>query len=188
MSLRFVLLGLLSENAGHGYGLRKDLAHRLGHFRKINEGQLYTELARMEKEELIEREAYIPEKGPVRKVLHITTKGRSLFQNWLVSEALEDTGVLYDFIQGFSFLSKCTFFRHLEPHQARAKINTQLAIVDKKKKAYKKILKAMKQRNVDRFRIRILEFGIQEMDHRLRWLRSLEREVRMLTKEREVNE
>ena len=46
MSLRHILLGLLSENSGHGCGLRKDFLPRLGHFRNLNEGKLCTELAR----------------------------------------------------------------------------------------------------------------------------------------------
>jgi hypothetical protein len=35
VSLRYVLLGLLIENSGHGYGLRKEMLHRLGHCVRI---------------------------------------------------------------------------------------------------------------------------------------------------------
>ena len=92
LSLRHVLLGLLSENSGHGYGLRKNFVHRLAHFRNINEGQLYTQLAKMEEEGLIEREVVVPEKGPARKLLHITPKGKELFQDWLRSDQYEEEG------------------------------------------------------------------------------------------------
>lgn len=173
MSLRFVLLGLLSENSGHGYGLRKQILHRLGHFRNINEGQLYTELAKMEREDLAEREVVIPEKGPSRKLIHITRKGRQRFMDWLRSDMYEDEGVLYDFMQGYPFFTKCTFLSHLDPEQAREKIRNQMKLTDKKKAAYKEIFQKMKSRRADPYRIRILEFGRREMELRSRWLREL---------------
>ena len=174
MSLRRVLLGLLSENSGHGYGLRKRMVHRLGHFRNINEGQLYTQLAKMEKEGLIEREVVVPEKGPVRKVLHITPKGKQTFRDWLRSEQHEDEGVLYDFMQGYSFFAKVNFFQHLNPEETRRKIRSQLSLMEERKKAYQEILSQMEQRNSDRFRIRILAFGLKEVEHRIDWLNELE--------------
>lgn len=177
MSLRFVLLGLLAENSDHGYGLRKQFVTRLGHFRKINEGQLYTELAKMEREGLIKREVDVPEKGPARKIFHITSKGKSVLTEWLLSGMYEDEGVLFDFMQGYSFFAKCTFFKHTELKEVLGKLDTQISISERKKHAYQEILIKMKQRKVDRFRICILEFGLQEMDHRIRWLNDLKKEI-----------
>jgi PadR family transcriptional regulator, regulator of vanillate utilization len=174
LSLRHILLGLLSENSGHGYGLRKQFLNRLSHFRSINEGQLYTELARMEKEGWIEREVVVPEKGPAKKLLHITPKGRQVFQDWLRSEQYEDEGLLYDFIHGYPFFTKCSFFKHLEPDQARKKIRAQLSRTEKKKKAYQEILLRMERRRADPFRVRILTFGLREMEIRTDWLKALE--------------
>ena len=177
MSLRFVLLGLLAENSDHGYGLRRQFAGSLGHFRKINEGQLYTELAKMEKEGLIEREVYVPEKGPARKIFHITSTGKGVFMDWLLSGMYEDGGVLFDFMQGYSFFSKCTFFKHMKSKEVLGKIDAQISIAEGKKKAYEEILVNMKQRKVDRFRVRILGFGLEQMDHRIRWLNDLKKDV-----------
>ncbi len=174
MSLRHVLLGLLSENPGHGYGLRKRIVHRLGHFRNINEGQLYTQLAKMEKEGLIEREVVVPEKGPARKQLHITPKGKQAFLDWLRSDQYEDDGVLYDFMQGYTFFSKVNFFQHLEPEEARDKVRSQISQMKDKKKAYEEILLQMERRNADPFRIRILTFGLKELENRIEWLADLE--------------
>jgi DNA-binding PadR family transcriptional regulator len=174
LSLRHVLLGLLSENSGHGYGLRKEFVHRLGHFRNINEGQLYTQLAKMEKEGLIEREVVVPEKGPARKLLHITPKGRGLFQDWLRSDQSEDEGVLYDFMQGYPFFTKCNFFQHLEPEEARNKVRAQLTLMEEKRKAYQEVLVRMERRKVEPLRIRILTFGLKEVEHRIEWLNELE--------------
>ena len=174
MSLRHVLLGLLSENSGHGYGLRKRMVHRLGHFRNINEGQLYTQLAKMENEGLIEREVVVPDKGPARKLLHITPKGKQTFQDWLQSDQHENEGVLYDFMQGYSFFTKVNFFRHLDPEETRQKIRFQLSLMEERKKAYQEILSQMEQRKADPFRSRILAFGLKEVEHRIEWLKELD--------------
>ena len=173
MSLRYVLLGLLSEKSGHGYGLRKLMIHRLGHFRNINEGQLYTELARMEKEGLTEREVQVPEKGPARKLIHITPAGRESFSDWLRGDPYEDRGVLYDFMQGFPFLAKFSFFNLLESHEVVAKIDRQITLLQEKEQAYRKILPQMHDRGVDRFRTAILAYGIEEVEHRIRWLQRM---------------
>ena len=183
LSLRHVLLGLLSENSGHGYGLRKNFVHRLGHFRNINEGQLYTQLAKMEEEGLIEREVVVPEKGPARKLLHITPKGKELFQDWLRSDQYEDEGVLYDFMQGYPFFTKCNFFQHLEPEEARKKIRAQLTLMENKRKAYQEVLERMEGQKVDPFRIRILTFGLKEVEHRIEWLNEVQSDLRRERKE-----
>jgi len=177
VSLRYVLLGLLSENSGHGYGLRKKMLNRMSHFRNINEGQLYTELSRMEKEGLTESEVQVPEKGPARRLIHITVKGREAFGEWLRSDQYEQDGVLYDFIQGYPFFTKCTFLNHLDSRSAGEKIDRQISILEKKKDAYLEILPRMKKRGAHRFRVRILEYGVEEMEHRIRWLQEMKEEL-----------
>ncbi len=71
VSLKYFILGVLFEVQGHGYAIRKKHLEKIGHFRRINEGQLYTEVAKLEKEGFIERNIDVPEKGPARKVMHI---------------------------------------------------------------------------------------------------------------------
>lgn len=177
MSLRHVLLGFLSEHSNHGYGLRKQFLHRLGHFRNINEGQLYTELAKMEKEGLIEREVKVPDKGPARKLVHITDAGRERFKEWLLSDQYEDEGVLYDFMQGYPFFTKCSFFNHLDPGEMARKLDAQREVLGKKKGAYEEILERMKEKEVDEIRVRILAFGLEEIEHRIQWLKGLRKEA-----------
>jgi DNA-binding PadR family transcriptional regulator len=128
----------------------------------------------MEKEGLIEREVIVPDKGPARKVLHITSKGKQTFRDWLRSDLQEDEGVLYDFMQGYSFFSKVNFFQHLDPEESRRKIRSQLSLMEERKKAYEDILSQMEQRRADPFRIRILAFGLKEVKLRIEWLNELE--------------
>ncbi len=177
MSLRYILLGFLLENPRHGYGIKKDVERRLGHFRNYNEGQLYTELARLEKEGLLKREVEVPDKGPARKILHITPEGEKLFKEWLLSEQHETNGVLYDFMQGFPFFTKCSFFQHLSIDDIVDKIDQQRARVEKKRQAYQEIGANMKERNADFFRLRILQFGGQEMERRIQWLDELKKDL-----------
>jgi len=149
----------------------------MSHFRNINEGQLYTELARMEKDGLTEREVQVPEKGPVRKLIHITPAGREAFLDWMRSDQYEEDGVLYDFIQGYPFFTKCTFLNHLDAPGAVEKIVRQISILERKKEAYGEILARMKARRANRYRVRILEYGLEEMEHRIRWLEEMRREL-----------
>lgn len=183
LSLRFVLLGLLCEKPGHGYGLRKKMLHRMSHFRNINEGQLYTELAKLEKEGLTRSEVEVPEKGPARRLVHVTPEGREAFLEWMRSDRYEEDGVLYDFIQGYPFFTKCTFLDHLDGQAAAEKVRRQIAITEEKREAYREILPRMKKRGASRLRIRILEYGVAEMEHRLRWLDGLTKELERETED-----
>ncbi len=110
-------------------------------------------------------------------MFHITAKGRKVFRQWLLSDALEDSGVLYDFMQGYGFFTKCTFFQHLDPAEAARKIDRQLEILAKKKEAYREILARMERRKVDPVRVKILSFGLEEIEHRMRWLASLREDL-----------
>ena len=77
-------------------------------------------------------------------------------------------------MQGYSFFAKVNFFQHLDPEETRRKIHSQLSLMEERKKAYQEILSQMEQRKADRFRIRILAFGLKEVEHRIDWLNELE--------------
>ena len=76
-------------------------------------------------------------------------------------------------MQGYPFFSKCSFFKHLKPREVIQKVEQQQTLVQAKQSAYREILAGMKDRKADPYRIRILEFGLQEMEHRLQWLEEL---------------
>lgn len=81
MSTRHALLGLLLERPGYPYDLGDRLRRRLGPAWRINSGQLYQSIERLEQEGWIER---IPSSGAAkgRHVFAATPSGRAEFERW----------------------------------------------------------------------------------------------------------
>ena len=71
----------------------------------------------------------------------------------------------------------------LDSQGAVQKIRRQIRIVKEKKAAYREILDRMQARRANRFRIRILEYGVGDMEHRIQWLEDLARELESGTEE-----
>jgi DNA-binding PadR family transcriptional regulator len=80
--LKFALLGLLVNNPKHGYDLKNELEQALGGHWEINFGQIYTTLARMERDGLLQVAAE-DQDGRGKKTYRITPDGRKELQDWL---------------------------------------------------------------------------------------------------------
>jgi DNA-binding PadR family transcriptional regulator len=83
MSVKFALLGILSERERHGYDLKDAFDERVGEFWALNFGQIYSTLDRLEREGLVERRSEPQEKRPDRKIYRITPKGKRELEEWL---------------------------------------------------------------------------------------------------------
>jgi DNA-binding PadR family transcriptional regulator len=83
MSVKYALLGILSERDRHGYDLKGAFDERVGEFWSLNYGQIYTTLDRLEREGLVEWRDEPQEKRPDRKIYRITGKGRRELERWL---------------------------------------------------------------------------------------------------------
>ena len=82
MSVGFALLGLLEAGPRHGYDLKRSYDERFGHGRALHYGQVYSTLARLLKNGLVEVEAE-PGAGPERKRYAITEAGVTDVAEWL---------------------------------------------------------------------------------------------------------
>jgi molybdate-binding protein/DNA-binding PadR family transcriptional regulator len=82
MPLAHALLALLSRGERHGYELRRELEREFGPDWRIDFGQLYRELARMEREGWVKARSEIKTRGPARKVRSITPSGRRELARW----------------------------------------------------------------------------------------------------------
>ena len=82
MSIGHALLGLLEGGARHGYDLKRSYDERFGHDRQLAYGQVYSTLARLLKNGLVEVESE-PGAGPERKKYAITDAGVSDVAAWL---------------------------------------------------------------------------------------------------------
>jgi DNA-binding PadR family transcriptional regulator len=80
--LKFALLGLLTHDPKHGYDLKNELEQALGGHWEINFGQIYTTLARMERDGLVEMVAEDRD-GRGKKTYRLTDPGRKELTAWL---------------------------------------------------------------------------------------------------------
>ncbi|MEO3783403.1 PadR family transcriptional regulator [Actinocorallia sp. B10E7] len=82
MSVGLALLGLLEAGPRHGYDLKRSYDDRFGHGRALHYGQVYSTLARLLKNGLVEVESE-PGDGPERKRYAITPAGVADVAGWL---------------------------------------------------------------------------------------------------------
>jgi len=80
--LKFVLLGLLDAEPRYGYELKAVFEHFLGGTWPLNIGQVYTTLARLERDGLVEAEVVPQDLAPDRKVYALTAAGRVELDRW----------------------------------------------------------------------------------------------------------
>ncbi len=82
MSVRHSLLALLAEEPRHGYGLKSNFERSTAGTWPLNVGQVYTTLARLERDGLAEPTAPT-EQGPgARQSWRITDLGRAALAQW----------------------------------------------------------------------------------------------------------
>jgi DNA-binding PadR family transcriptional regulator len=81
MSVRHALLALLSEGPKYGLQLRQEFEARTGEVWPLNVGQVYTTLARLERDGLVESDPG-EEEGP-QKGYRITPSGEAELASWL---------------------------------------------------------------------------------------------------------
>jgi DNA-binding PadR family transcriptional regulator len=84
MSVRHALLGLLIRQPRHGYELHAAFEAVVGGERNwdIKPAQVYTTLARMEKDGLVAEESVEQAGGPEKRVYAITRRGRAALAEW----------------------------------------------------------------------------------------------------------
>ena len=82
MSVGATLLGLLESGPRHGYDLKRLYDERFGRDRALHYGQVYSTLARLLRNGLVEVESE-PGDGPERKRYAITSAGVTDVEDWL---------------------------------------------------------------------------------------------------------
>lgn len=83
MSLRYGILGLLTEGPLHGYDVKGRFEQMLGGSWDVNIGQVYSTLQRLERDGLVEPTG---ERGDRQKLPYrLTDRGREVFDAWLQS-------------------------------------------------------------------------------------------------------
>lgn len=90
MSIGLTLLGLLETGPRHGYDLKRAYDDRFGHDRRVHYGQVYSTLARLLKQGLVEADGVEVDGGPERKRYAITEAGVADVAGWLATPEKPD--------------------------------------------------------------------------------------------------
>ncbi|ADB35666.1 transcriptional regulator, PadR-like family [Kribbella flavida DSM 17836] len=83
MATAELVLGLLSGGAAHGYDVKRGHDAWFPDSRPLAFGQVYSTLARLERDGLVEVAERTAGGGPDRRVFAITEKGRKHLEDWL---------------------------------------------------------------------------------------------------------
>ena len=170
--MKHAILGFLVDQPMHGYALKRKLSPALPRERTMNDGVLYPLLRRMETDGLVRKQ--VEQAGSrSRNVFHATAKGRREFERWLRSADDEADEATYDFLVGHPFLTKCLFFDRLDTAEVRQKLDAQLADSTHKLETFRAIREGMVARDVDPYRIAVLDLGIAQQKERVRWLKRM---------------
>jgi Predicted transcriptional regulators len=88
---RFVILGLLRDEAMTGYEMKHNIDLRMSFFWNESYGQIYPELVIMLEEGLIEEETNNTINKRSKNYYRITQKGRAVFNAWMAEDNEKDT-------------------------------------------------------------------------------------------------
>jgi DNA-binding PadR family transcriptional regulator len=84
--MKFLFLALLAGGPAHGYDLKRAYDLRFGAiWGPLNIGQVYTTMARLERDGLVAHETVAQDDRPDKKVYDITQVGRKALSAWLAS-------------------------------------------------------------------------------------------------------
>jgi len=91
MSLPHTLLGLLEDHPRHGYELKHLYDDRFGGSQEVKFGQIYTTLARLRRDGLVDIAAVESGAGPERKLYLVTPAGVADLERWLAEPEPPET-------------------------------------------------------------------------------------------------
>ncbi len=83
MTFSHVMLGLLEQAPSHGFALKTDYDTRFGRTRGVAIGQVYSTLARLQRDGLVEFVGIEAGEGPDRRVYAVTPHGVQELTSWL---------------------------------------------------------------------------------------------------------
>ena len=178
MSLKHMILGSIRELPAHGYELLRKLFQDFSdQGPEVFGSQLYTLLHKMEAEGLIEYEVVDQAKGPSRKIVKITLRGEAEFDHWLKSEDEEIEYTRYDFFSKYRFLYKVNHFNKRSRREILEKVGKQIRQMEEKLANFENAKADMVVRQVDQFRIFIIQYGIEIQKTKIAWLKNLREAV-----------
>jgi DNA-binding PadR family transcriptional regulator len=91
LSIKYGILGLLTDGPLHGYELKAACEEELVPASRLNFGQVYTTLDRLQRDGLVGHEVVSQSERPDKKVYALTAEGRRQLQDWLATPSPPET-------------------------------------------------------------------------------------------------
>jgi DNA-binding PadR family transcriptional regulator len=166
--MRFPLLALLANGPAHGYELKQALEQRFGAvLPPLNAGQVYTTLARLQRDGLVDDDAVAQNGRPNKRVYRLTSDGQAELDRW-IEDATPSPRLKDD------------FFIKLVLARA-AGIADPLALIDRQRGAYLQALRELDdiaaQANGDSTAALLVEGAALHLEADLKWLDLCERRM-----------
>ena len=160
MSLRYALLGLLSDQTMSGYDLTKRFEESLGNVWQARHSQIYPELNKLNEEGLIE----IVAEGPRgRKDYRATPEGREAVRDWLLNTEPEWGLRSEPMLRSF-------FLWMLEPAEAREYLENYQQWFAERLSAHQAIKEHWKpETEGEKAAFIVLEAGILQAEAAIKW-------------------
>jgi DNA-binding PadR family transcriptional regulator len=116
----YLILGLLSKEADHGYGLQQRIEKDFPWVWRISQSQTYNILKRLENLGALEAKQIAGEGAPPRRKFHLSPKGRERFESWLKSPTPSSARAIR-----IEFLTKFYFALETDPELAEKLLDEQ---------------------------------------------------------------
>jgi DNA-binding PadR family transcriptional regulator len=84
--MKFPILAMLARSPAHGYELKRELEQHFGAaLPPLNTGQIYTSLARLERDGLVDVEGVAQDSRPNKRVYRVTPEGQAALDEWVTT-------------------------------------------------------------------------------------------------------
>lgn len=162
---RYVILGLLRDEAMTGYELKNCIDLRMSFFWQESYGQIYPELSLMVQEGLLENIDALEANHRNKIRYNITERGKQVFNEWMTEDYEKDTvrseALLKFFLADDN--NKTDVIRHLEIFNNKNKETLELF------KRFQEALLQIKDMHNHKYMLRMLDLGIRQQELYCDW-------------------
>jgi DNA-binding PadR family transcriptional regulator len=196
MSVKHILLGILSEKPRHGYDIKQAFDEKVGDFWALNYGQVYTTLERLRSDGLVECREVEQEGRPDKKIYRATAAGLRAFEAWLREPVRPGPRALRDdLFFKLVFTPESGAGQILEMVQSRHGVylaymmqltNRKVQIERRTRQALKEAATPPARRRIEHERavsLLLIDAALQHAEADIRWLRQCETRIRSLARE-----
>ena len=173
MVLQYVILGFLSLAPMSGYDLKRHFDLSVNYFWSADKAQIYRTLGTLVDKGLVEVRTLRGSSGPARQEHSITTAGRAVLHDWLVSD-------LDHQVARNAFLARVFFSADLDPDETAA-------LVERRRELARSLLDTLTSIRDDygepldrsaRCRLATVDNGLRHARAELEWLDDLDKSLR----------